>query len=99
MERKTEIKDLLESGHTLPEIRTLLGITLSDLVITLCDMHKAGLVDLVPWIERNVNAKTLFSATEYLTRVPNPTLAEGASALGIDINLMRFAEARIYKPV
>lgn len=86
-----KIKKCFEEGFTLHEIRVAMGFTLETVVRYLCDLHEVGDVDLVPWIERNVNSQTLFSAVEYLKRVSNPTLMEGARALGVDINLMRFA--------
>ena len=86
-----KIKKLFEEGFTLPEIRIAMAVTLDTVVRYLCDLHEVGDVDLIPWIERNVNSQTLFAAVEYLSRVTNPTLMEGARALGVDINLMRFA--------
>lgn len=86
------IRKLFGDGLTLPEIRQATEVTLDTVVRYLVILHDVGEVDLIPWIERNVNSQTLFQAVEYLNRVTNPTLMEGARALGVDINLMRFAD-------
>lgn len=88
------IKKLFEDDHTIPEIATACGLTVGTVCGYLRELHDAAEVDLVPWIERNINARSLFRGVEYFERVSRPQLKEAHNILGLDYNTLLFC--RLY---
>ncbi|HEX2901639.1 MAG TPA: RQC domain-containing protein [Bacteroidia bacterium] len=85
------VKKMFTDNFTLPEIARVASLKIDTVVRYLCNLHEIGQVDMVPWIEKNINSKSLFKGVEYFTRVQAPTLREGYATLGLDYNTLRFA--------
>jgi ATP-dependent DNA helicase RecQ len=85
------VKTMFTDNLTLPEIAKAAALKVDTVVKYLCDLHEIGDVDMVPWIEKNINSKSLFKGVEYFNKVTEPSLAEGRAILGLDINVLRFA--------
>jgi RQC domain/HRDC domain len=85
------VKKMFLDNFTLPEIARITQLKLDTVVRYLCNLHEIAQVDLVPWIEKNINSKALFKAVEYFNRVQGATLQEGHAILGLDYNTLRFA--------
>lgn len=84
------VLQLFTENHTLPEIAMHTKLKLDTVVKYLCDLHEIARVDMVPWIEQNVNSKALYTAVEYFSRVQGATLREGYVTLGLDYTTLRF---------
>ncbi len=84
------VKSLFQDNVTLPEIAEMCNLRLSTVCSYLRDLHKTNHVDLIPWIERNVNSKSLFKGVEYFERVRKPSLKEAHLTLGLDYNTLLF---------
>jgi hypothetical protein len=84
------VKSLFLLNLTLPEIAQQCGLAMSTVCGYLRDLHDANHVDLIPWIERNINSKSLFKGVEYFERVRKPGLKEAHLTLGLDYNTLLF---------
>lgn len=88
------VKTLFTQEVTLPEIAQVCELRLNTVCTYLRDLHQANVIDLVPWIERNINAKALYKGVEYFERVRNTSLNEAFNTLGLDYNTLLFC--RLY---
>ena len=88
------VKTLFMQNVTLPEIAQVCDILIGTVCGYLRDLHEANLVDLIPWIERNINSKSLYAGVEYFERVRQPNLKEAYNTLGLDYNTLLFC--RLY---
>jgi ATP-dependent DNA helicase RecQ len=85
------VKRMFQENLTLPEIAKAADLKLDTVVTYLCNLHEIGQVDLVPWIEQNINSKSLFKGVEYFQRVTSPSLKEAHVTLDLDYNTLKFA--------
>jgi ATP-dependent DNA helicase RecQ len=88
------VKKLFLENVTIPEIANVLTLQLSTVCTYLRELHEANHIDMIPWIERNLNAKNLYLGVEYYERVSRPNLYEAHSTLGLDYNILLFC--RLY---
>jgi ATP-dependent DNA helicase RecQ len=89
-----KVRMLFQQNVTIPEIAQVCNLAVSTVCTYLRDLHSANQVDLIPWIEHNINAKALYQGVEYYERVRYPSLSEANSTLGIDITTLLFC--RLY---
>jgi HRDC domain/RQC domain len=85
-----KVKALFLENLTLPEIAQACNLQLGTVCHYLRNLHYANAVDLVPWIERNLNSKALFRGVEYFERVSRASLKEANLVLGLDFNTLQF---------
>ena len=85
-------KQLFSDGKSVLEIakqRYLKEVTVRNHLETL---HKAGEIDLKPWIEENVDSKALYKGAEYFKQTENPKMREAYEVLGLDYDVLRFCK-------
>jgi HRDC domain/RQC domain/Helix-turn-helix domain len=90
--RYQQAKKLFQENVTIPEIASVMGLKIGTVCNYLRDLHAADQVDLVPWIERNINARSLYKGTEYFERVSRPRLKEAHNTLGLDYDTLLFCQ-------
>jgi hypothetical protein len=89
-----EAKKLFESGRTVHQIAQLKDIKESTVRDYLMDLHMAGEIDLRPWIEEQLDAKTLFKGADYFKNVQTPRFREAYEILGLEYDTLRLC--RLY---
>lgn len=88
------VKTLFESGANLEEIaqkRQVLPDTAQKMLETL---HYAGEINLLPWIERTLDAKELQRGIAYFQAVENPRMKEAYERLNLTYETLRMC--RLY---
>ncbi|RMG66641.1 MAG: hypothetical protein D6722_14610 [Bacteroidetes bacterium] len=88
------VQELFEAGFGIEEIahrRDIKPQTVRDYLETL---HRAGRLDLRPWIEEQVDSKDLHRGIEYFNSVETPRLKEAQELLGLDFDILKLC--RLY---
>ena len=89
-----QVKDLYESGFSLEEIAQRRNLQTQKAREYLFTLHKAGKLDLNPWIEQHLDPKILFKGTEYFRSVDDRRLKSAQEVLGMDYDTLAFC--RLY---
>lgn len=89
-----KVRELFEGGMDIEEIARRQKLTAEKVVEYLETLHQAGLIDLKPWIESSLDAKTLHRAAEYFRQVKSSLLREAREVLGYDTLTLRLC--RVY---
>ena len=89
-----QVKDLYESGFSLEEIAQRRNLQTQTARGYLFTLHKAGKLDLNPWIEQHLDPKVLFKGTEYFRSVDDRRLKSAQQVLGMDYDTLAFC--RLY---
>ncbi len=87
-----EIQKMFMEGFTVADIASHLGVKEATVSEKLRDLHSVGKVDLIPWIEKEINSKELFKGAEYFKNVKNPSVTEAFNTLGIDYETLRYCK-------
>ncbi len=88
------VKTLFESGFSpevIAEKRRLKKGTVQRYLLTL---HQAGEIDLLPWIEHEIEPQTLEKGKTYFQNTQNPRLKDAYEMLGLDYDTLRLC--RLY---
>jgi ATP-dependent DNA helicase RecQ len=89
-----KVKEMYESGFSVEEIASRRELKASTVRSYLETLHEAGMVDLKPWIEENVEAKSLYKGAEYFRSVEDNQLKPAHEVLGLDYDTLRLC--RLY---
>ncbi|MFK7972398.1 MAG: HRDC domain-containing protein [Bacteroidia bacterium] len=89
-----EIKSLLESGKSLPEIATAKSWNEDSVIRTIESLHLSGEFDATEWIEKQVDAKVLNKGIKYFQQVENQLLKAAYETLELDYRTLRMC--RLY---
>lgn len=89
-----EVKNLFEAGMNIDEIADKKQIKSTTVRAYLFDLHETGQINLLPWIEKEVDAQTLEKGKSYFERVQNARLKEAYEMLGLDYDTLRLC--RLY---
>lgn len=88
------VKALYREDSSAAEIAEALGLKESTIRGYLESLHLAGELDLRPWIERQVDARSLHRAADFFRQLKQARLREAYEALGIDYETLRLC--RLY---
>ncbi|MCI4670838.1 MAG: HRDC domain-containing protein [Bacteroidia bacterium] len=94
---KRKVKELFEAGLSLEEISRRRKLKLSTTRSYLEILHKAGEIDLIPWIEEKLEPLVLHKATEYFRTAENKSLKVAKNVLELDYDTLIFC--KIYADV
>lgn len=89
-----QVKRLFAAGHTEAEIAQRRGVKPATIRRTLVELHRAGEIDLRPWIQETVPAETLNKGTTYFAQAEDQRLREAYEKLGLDYDTLRLC--RLY---
>ena len=89
-----KVRDLYQAGMAPDEIAKRRKVKLSTVEEYLSTLHRAGHVDLKPYIEETVDNKLLHKASKYFQQAENARLKEAHQVLGIEYDVLR--KARTY---
>lgn len=92
--RPQKARELFLEGKSIQDIAEALEVRVSTVAGYLESLHVAGEIDLKPWVEQNVNPRSLYRASEYFRQVESPRLKEAYEVLGLDYQTLRFS--RLY---
>jgi hypothetical protein len=84
------IKSLFEASVTIPEIAHNMGIQIRSVCYYLRVMHVMEEIDLVPWVEKNVNPKKLHACIEYFEKVLGANPQEAYNTLDMEWETVLF---------
>lgn len=73
---------LYESGMSVSSIAEEREVKITTVREHLFVLHRAGFIDLKPWIEENLDPKILHKGTEYFKQAKTPLLKEAHEVLG-----------------
>lgn len=90
------VKDFLTGAYLIPEIAPRNFSTIDEVLAVLIEDHYNDGIDLVPWIEKNINAKSLFKGCEYFSKIENPTIEQGRALLGLDENVLALCKLYVW---
>lgn len=88
-----KIKDLFEGGFGVDEIARRRGVKSATIRQALAELHEAGMLDLKPWIEREVDSLTLHKGAEYFRSTHSPRIDEARQVLGYDYDILHLCRA------
>jgi hypothetical protein len=89
-----KVKALYESGFDPGEIARRRKLSPEKVDEYLETLHRAGEIDLRPWIEEAIDSKDLHKGSEYFKQVTSPRLKEAKAVLGLDYETLRMC--RLY---
>jgi ATP-dependent DNA helicase RecQ len=89
-----QVKDLYEAGLDVEEIARRRKITPGTVTQYLETLHRAGSIDLRPWIETRVDRRDLHKAGEFFRQTRNARLTEAKEVLDLDFDTLRLC--RLY---
>lgn len=92
-----EVKSLFESGMQIDEMAEKRQVKSSTIRASLFRLHKAGEIDLTPWIEDQVDEQELSKGAQYFQQYPNPRLKEAFEELGMDYETLRLCRLYVHK--
>ncbi|MEM7656275.1 MAG: RQC domain-containing protein, partial [Bacteroidota bacterium] len=88
------VKDLFETGLDEAGIARKRMVQTRTIRRMLMELHRAGEIDLCPWIESEVPNEDFKQATDYFQQVEDPRLKTAYEALGLDYDTLRLC--RLY---
>ncbi|RMG32176.1 MAG: hypothetical protein D6730_00015 [Bacteroidetes bacterium] len=88
------VKSMFESGMSVEEMAKKRGVKESTIRQYLFNLHQAGQIDLMPWIETQVEGTALEKSKNYFESAQNPRLKEAYEMLGLDYDTLRLC--RLY---
>lgn len=88
------VKSLFESGMSEAAIARKRMVKPQSVRTTLLDLHRAGEIDLRPWIKDTVESSTLEKGTNFFRKAENVRLKDAYEALGLDYDTLRLC--RLY---
>ncbi len=83
------IKKLFEDGKSLEEIAETREIKVSTVRSALYCLHSTGHIDLIPWIEQNLDGEVLEKGLEYFKNNIHGRLTQAYEDLGLDYDTLR----------
>ena len=86
------VQELFEAGFGPEEIARRRDLQVGTVHNYLETLHRAGRVDLRPWIETYVDSKDLHRGTEYFKSVEQPKLKEAHQLLGLDYDILKLCQ-------
>lgn len=89
-----EVKVMFEAGMGIDEIAEKKQIQPSTVRSYLFNLHEAGQINLLPWIEKEVDGENLAKGKAYFQSVQNPRLKEAYEMLGLDYDTLKLC--RLY---
>ena len=92
LETRDSVLRMFMENVSIPEITNILGLTMTRTIDILIDLSAADKVDLIPWIERNINSKSLYKGVEYFTKVSRPSFEEAHMTIGLDYSTLKFCK-------
>jgi len=87
-----EVKALFESGASLEEIAQRRSVQEKTVENYLGNLHKAGEIDLKPWIEDRLNGEDLEKGSSYFLQSPESSLKSAYEELGIDYDRLKLCK-------
>ncbi|MDW3650045.1 MAG: RQC domain-containing protein [Bacteroidia bacterium] len=87
-----EVKALFESGVSLEEIAQRRSVQLHTVENYLSNLHKAGEIDLKPWIEDRLAGEDLEKGSMYFLNSPESSLKKAYEELGIDYDRLKLCK-------
>ncbi|MEL6251651.1 MAG: RQC domain-containing protein [Bacteroidota bacterium] len=87
-----EVKALFEAGANLTEIADKRSIQVQTVENYLSNLHKAGEIDLRPWIEEKLVGEELEKGSTYFRKSPESSLKKAYEELGIDYNRLKLCK-------
>jgi hypothetical protein len=88
------VKDLFLAGKPVEEIAEVRSIKSGTVMSYLDNLHRAGEVNLMPWIEETVDPQQLHKATSYFQQAEDKRLKAAYEVLGLDYDTLRLC--RLY---
>lgn len=89
-----ETKALFEAGFTDAEIAAKRSVKPATVRKHLINLHRAGEIDLTPWIESTVDGNVLEKGSHYFRHAESRRLREAYETLGLDYETLRLC--RLY---
>lgn len=83
------VKALFETGLQIDEIANKRHMQPASVQQILEQLHYAGEINLIPWIERNIDRRELQSGVDYFRAVTNPRLKDAYERLGLEYRTLR----------
>ncbi|TAE49966.1 MAG: hypothetical protein EAZ89_13105 [Bacteroidetes bacterium] len=87
-----DVKHLFESGMDVEGIAARRNVKTDSIRVMLSDLHRAGRINLHPWIERNLAPEILRKGTEFFRNNQTGRLREAYESLGLDWNTLRLCK-------
>lgn len=87
-----EVKSLFESGASLEEIARKRSVQEKTVENYLGNLHKAGEIDLKPWIEERLDGEELEKGSTYFLQSPESSLKNAYEELGIDYDRLKLCK-------
>lgn len=88
------VKSLFQAGLSIPEIAQSREVKPNTVSTILFDLHKGGEIDLIPWIEQELDQETLEKGVEYFRNSQERRLLPAFEKLGLDYETLRMC--RLY---
>jgi len=88
-----KIRELFEAEFSIGEIARRRNLQPGTVRKYLMQMHEAGVMNLKPWIEREVDGSTLEKGAEYFRAAKSPKLEEAKQVLGFDYDTLHLCRA------
>jgi len=92
-----EVKSLFEAGSSLEEIAQLRSVKPMTVENYLCNLHKAGEIDLRPWIEERLAKHLLEKGSNFFRASPSAGLKKAHEILGIDYEILKLCKLYVSK--
>ena len=89
-----QVKRLFEAGHAEAEIAHIRGVKPATVRRTLVELHRAGELDLRPWIQETVPSEALDQSQAFFAQDENRRLRDAYEKLGLDYDTLRLC--RLY---
>ncbi|MEM6799836.1 MAG: RQC domain-containing protein [Bacteroidota bacterium] len=94
-----EVKALFEAGSSIEEIAAKRSVQAQTVETYLGNLHKAGEINLKPWIEERLNMQTLEKASRYFLKSPESSLKKAYFDLGIDYDSLKLCRLYVAKVI
>ena len=88
-----KIRELFEAEFSVEEIARRRNLRPATVRSYLADLYEAGMLDLKPWIEREVESTALHKGIEYFRSTQSPQIDEARQVLGYDFDVLRLCRA------
>jgi len=82
----------LKGDMTMQEIAAASKTQVSVVVDIMIAAHKENRIDLIPWIECNINSKALYRGCEYFKKIPGATIEEACALLDHDVVTLKLCK-------
>ncbi|MDX2250472.1 MAG: RQC domain-containing protein [Bacteroidia bacterium] len=89
-----KVKELFLGGTKVEDIATKRDLSASSVTTYLENLHRAGEIDLRPWIEENVGNKVLHKVIQYFRQVSSGGLKQAHEVLGVEYDVLKLC--RLY---